>query len=243
MRVGIFSDVHANWEALSAVLGGLEQVGVDRYVCLGDVVGYGADPNLCCDRIRELTMVTILGNHDAAASGRIDYSDYYDAARHVLTWHASILSAENLKWLSELPYESRVEHMTFCHGSPIAVEEFAYLFAPEQAADCLAKWKELNDITFIGHSHLCKAFALAENDVYEVVADSFVLRPGYKYIVSVGSVGQPRDHDNRSSFTVYDSEKRQFEFHRVGYDIETAAKKISAAKLEPSFADRLFLGI
>jgi diadenosine tetraphosphatase ApaH/serine/threonine PP2A family protein phosphatase len=243
MKFGIFSDTHANLEALSAVLGAFQAEGIDKLVCLGDTVGYGANPNECCDLVRRLTAYTILGNHDAAVAGRMDYSYYYDAARQALDLHASILSPDNMTWLQSLPYEVREGHISFCHGSPVNIEEFEYIFAPEQAARCLPEWEHLADVTFIGHSHLCKAFALEQDDVHEVVAQKFELRPGHKYIISVGSVGQPRDYDNRASYTVYDDEARLFEFRRVNYDIDAAAQKIFSAKLERNFGNRLFIGV
>ena len=243
MRIGIFSDVHANIEALTTVLDAYESERIDKYVCIGDTVGYGASANECCDLIRGLAAFTILGNHDAAVAGRMDYSYYYDAARHALDMHSRILSPENMAWLKSLPYEVRDGHVTFCHGSPINLEEFEYIFSTEQAARCLDIWEDLSTVTFIGHSHLCKSFALTRDEVYEVVAEKFVLRPEHRYIVSVGSVGQPRDYDNRASYTIYDTEEKTFEFKRVAYDIDTAAQKIFASDLERNFGNRLFLGV
>jgi putative phosphoesterase len=243
MRIGIFSDTHANLEALTAVLGAFEAEAVDKLVCLGDTVGYGAEPNECCDLVRKHAAFTILGNHDAAVAGRMDYSYYYDAARQALDLHAAILTPANMEWLRSLPYEVREGHISFCHGSPVNIEEFEYIFAPEQAARCLPELERLADVTFIGHSHLCKAFALEPEDVHEVVAQKFELRPGHKYIISVGSVGQPRDYDNRASYTVYDSDARLFEFKRTTYDIDAAAQKIFSAKLERNFGNRLFIGV
>ena len=243
MRIGIFSDTHSNLEALTAVLGAFKHESVDKLVCLGDTVGYGASPNECCDLVREAAAFTILGNHDAAVAGRMDYSYYYDAARQALDLHASLLTPGNMTWLQGLPYEVREGHISFCHGSPLNLEEFEYIFAPEQAARCLPEWERLADVTFIGHSHLCKSFALDRDDVHEVVAQKFELRAGHKYIISVGSVGQPRDYDNRASYTVYDSDARLFEFKRISYDIDTAAQKIFSAKLERNFGNRLFIGV
>jgi len=243
MRIGVFSDTHANLEALSAVMESYRKESIDTYVCLGDTVGYGACPNECCDIVREVAAFTILGNHDAAVAGRMDYSYYYDAARQALDLHAEVLSKANMDWLRSLPYSRRQGDEYFCHGSPVNLEEFEYIFAPEQAALCLPIWDQLGDITFIGHSHLCKAFALTRNEVFEVVAPKFQIRPGHRYIVSVGSVGQPRDYDNRASYTVYDTEDKTFEFKRVAYDIESAAKKIYDADLERNFGNRLFLGV
>jgi diadenosine tetraphosphatase ApaH/serine/threonine PP2A family protein phosphatase len=243
MRVGVFSDTHANLEALSAVLDAFKVEHIDRYVCLGDTVGYGASPNQCCDIIRGLVAFTILGNHDAAVAGRMDYSYYYDAARNALDLHASELSQDNMAWLKGLPYEVREEDLLYCHGSPINLEEFEYIFSPEQASRCLEIWDDLGTVTFIGHSHLCKSFALTRTEVFEVVAPKFIIRPDHKYIVSVGSVGQPRDYDNRASYTVYDTAERTFEFKRVSYDIDAAAQKIFDSDLEPNFGNRLFLGV
>jgi predicted phosphodiesterase len=245
MRLGILSDIHANYEALSAVLEAYKQENIDQYYCLGDTVGYGGSPNECSDLIRNLVVATILGNHDAAVAGRMDYSYYYEAARHALDLHAQLLSAENMAWLKGLPYQIKLEDIDvqLCHGSPVRLEEFEYIFAPEQARECLPIYDSLGAITLIGHSHLCKVFALTENSVEELPPIDFDLQPNRKYIVSVGSVGQPRDYDNRASFTVYDSTRKRFEFKRIEYDIETAADKVLRAKLERNFAHRLFIGV
>jgi diadenosine tetraphosphatase ApaH/serine/threonine PP2A family protein phosphatase len=243
MRIGIFSDTHANIEALRAVLEGFDSERIDKYVCLGDTVGYGASPNECCDLVRELVSFTILGNHDAAVAGRMDYSYYYDAARNALDLHASQLTEQNMAWLKTLPFSFKEDGILFCHGSPLNQEEFEYIFSPEQAARCQEIWEDLGTITFIGHSHLCKSFALTEDEVFEVVAPKFEIRPDHKYIISVGSVGQPRDYDNRASYTIYDSGEKTFEFKRVSYDVDSAAQKIFDSELEPNFGNRLFLGV
>jgi diadenosine tetraphosphatase ApaH/serine/threonine PP2A family protein phosphatase len=188
---------------------------------------------------------TILGNHDAAVAGRMDYSYYYEAARHALDLHAQVLSDENMDWLRGLPYQVKLDHVGvhLCHGSPVRLEEFEYIFAPEQARECLPLYGELGHITLIGHSHLCKVFALTTESVEELPPIDFTLAPDKKYIVSVGSVGQPRDYDNRASYTLFDTETKRFEFKRVEYDIETAADKVLRAKLERNFAHRLFIGV
>jgi diadenosine tetraphosphatase ApaH/serine/threonine PP2A family protein phosphatase len=133
--------------------------------------------------------------------------------------------------------------MQLCHGSPVRLEEFEYIFAPEQARECLPVFDDLPSLTLIGHSHLCKVFALTKNSVEELPPIDFTLEPDKKYVVSVGSVGQPRDYDNRASYTVFDPESRVFEFKRVEYDIETAADKVLRARLERNFAHRLFIGV
>jgi diadenosine tetraphosphatase ApaH/serine/threonine PP2A family protein phosphatase len=245
MRLGIFSDIHANYEALSAVIEAYKSENIDVYYCLGDTVGYGGSPNECADIVRGLAKVTILGNHDAAVAGRMDYSYYYEAARHALDTHAGVLTEENMGWLRGLPYIERLENVGvhLCHGSPVRLEEFEYIFAPEQARECLSIWEDLGHLTLIGHSHLCKVFALTPDSVEELPDVDFTLEPEKRYIVSVGSVGQPRDYDNRASFTIYDSDTRRFEFKRIEYDIETAADKVLRIKLERNFAHRLFIGV
>jgi diadenosine tetraphosphatase ApaH/serine/threonine PP2A family protein phosphatase len=175
----------------------------------------------------------------------MDYSYYYEAARQALDTHASMLSAENAAWLRSLPYQEKLPELglDLCHGSPVRLEEFEYIFAPEQARECLPMFHELGHLTLIGHSHLCKVFALTPTTVEELPATDFTLEPNRKYIVSVGSVGQPRDYDNRASYTIFDSDAKRFEFRRVEYDIETAAEKVLKAKLERNFAHRLYIGV
>ena len=248
MRLGIFSDIHANYEALSAVLESFKHDDIDDYHCLGDVVGYGGSPNECADIVRELATHTILGNHDAAVAGRMDYSYYYEAARHALDVHSEILTPTNTAWLKSLPYSERLKEadVDLCHGSPVRLEEFDYIFAPEQARECLPMFDEMAQLTMIGHSHLCKVFALSPTSamqVEELPATDLTLETGKKYIVSVGSVGQPRDYDNRASYVVFDADSRRLEFKRIEYDIEAAARKVLDVKLERNFAHRLYIGV
>jgi diadenosine tetraphosphatase ApaH/serine/threonine PP2A family protein phosphatase len=216
---------------------------VDRIVSLGDVVGYGASPNPCCDLVRSVTEVTLLGNHDAAVAGRMDYSYYYEAARHALDWSAGVLTDENMAWLKSLPYTYRIGEVGFSHGSPVEPKAYEYIFALEQAKEVAVHVEHLPEVTFIGHSHLCKAFAIGNGEVHDVVAQKFGIRRGYKYIISVGSVGQPRDYDNRACFVICDTGARTVEYLRVEYDIETSAQKIFDAQLALNFGKRLFLGV
>lgn len=244
MRYGIFSDTHANLPALEAVLRSFEAEKVDELICLGDTVGYGPEPEACCKLVRKLAKHTILGNHDAAVSGRMDYSYYYEAARQALDLHASLISEDSMEWLRTLPYKAEDGVTHFCHGSPLDLEEFEYIFTVEQAATCLPIFDELGSATFIGHSHLCKSFAISRERVYEVVTRQFEVRPEFRYIISVGSVGQPRDHDPRASYTIYDTDRGTFEFKRVEYDISQTAQKIfENGSLSDSFGARLFAGV
>jgi diadenosine tetraphosphatase ApaH/serine/threonine PP2A family protein phosphatase len=243
VKIAIISDIHSNIEALTEVMKVVDRLKVDRIVSLGDIVGYGASPNPCCDIVRQNAEMTLLGNHDAAVAGRMDYSFYYDAARHALDWSASVVSEENMTWLRSLPFTYRIGDVGFSHGSPIEPRAYEYIFALEQAREIIPFSADLPEVTFIGHSHLCKAFALGNGEVSDVVAQKFGIRKGYKYIVSVGSVGQPRDYDNRSCFVVYDTDLRQVEYHRVEYDIQTSAQRIFDADLAMNFGKRLFLGV
>lgn len=243
MRIAIISDIHSNIEALTEVVKVIDELRADRVVCLGDVVGYGASPNECCEIIRNLAEVTLLGNHDAAVAGRMDYSFYYEAARQALDWSASVIADEHLAWLKSLPYTYRIGEVGFCHGSPLDPQAYEYIFALEQARELVPYIEELPEVTFIGHSHLCKAFAIGPDDVTDVVAQKFGIKRGSKYIVSVGSVGQPRDYDNRSCFVLYDTDARTVEYHRVEYDIESSAQRIFDADLAVNFGKRLFLGV
>jgi predicted phosphodiesterase len=245
MRIGVFSDIHANLEALRAVQAAYEAERVDRLFCAGDVVGYGASPNECVDSVRGMTTEVVLGNHDAAVGGSMDYSYYYDAARRVLDLHCSLLTPRNMAWLRSLPYSRRYPDLgiKLCHGSPVDEKEFDYIFAPEQAYALLPHFEELDPVTFIGHSHLCRVFALTPHTVEEISQKRFIVDRQRKFIISVGSVGQPRDYDNRASYTIYDTDNREFSFKRVEYDIETSANKIFEARLERNFGNRLFIGV
>jgi diadenosine tetraphosphatase ApaH/serine/threonine PP2A family protein phosphatase len=244
MRIAILSDVHANLEALTEVERTIAERGVDLVVSLGDVVGYGASPNECCEIIHRLAGVALLGNHDAAVTGRMDYAFYYDAARHALDWTAGVLRPEHRAWLAGLPYASRIDEVGFSHGSPLQPEAYDYILASEQATELIPVLETLPRVTFIGHSHLTKVFALqAGSDVIEVSGRKFRLRPGYKYVVTVGAVGQPRDYDNRACFVIHDTEARSVEYVRVPYDIETSAQRIFAARVAANFGRRLFLGV
>src|SRR5271155_948449 len=233
MRLGIFSDIHANYEALSAVMEAYRDEKIDVFYCLGDTVGYGGSPNEGADLVREVAKTTILGNHDAAVSGRMDYSYYNGAPRHAPHAHAAILSETNMAWLKALPYQEMLEEVNvlLCHGSPVRLEEFEYIFAPEQARECLAILDRIGHLTLIGHSHLCKVFALTRTTVEELPSVDFELEPDKKYIVSVGSVGQPRElHDLR-----HGQEALRVQAHRVRHRAcgRQSAARAAGAKLRP----------
>jgi diadenosine tetraphosphatase ApaH/serine/threonine PP2A family protein phosphatase len=242
LRTCILTDIHANLEALTAVLEASKQQKVDRYVCLGDTVGYGADPNACCDLVREHCEFAVLGNHDAAVAGRMDYSYYYAAAREVLDWTAASLTVHNMAWLKGLVYSRPEGPVMYGHASPRDPAAFEYVFALEQAEDLVVRAERLHHLTFIGHSHLQRAFLLGE-PVRDIWAEQVKIEDGLTYLCSIGSCGQPRDYDPRACFGVWDDAAKVVEFHRVPYDAEMTAAKILTAGLSPHFARRLLHGV
>ncbi|HUJ27137.1 MAG TPA: metallophosphoesterase family protein [Myxococcales bacterium] len=242
MRTAILTDVHANLEALTACIAAAEAQNVDRFVCLGDTVGYGADPEAACELVRKKCQFAVLGNHDAAVAGRMDYSYYYAAAREVLDWTAQQLSAPNKAWLQGLPYQVVEGDVCYGHGSPRDPAAFEYVFAMEQAEDLVVRAEKLAPLTFIGHSHLQRAFLLGA-EVRDVWSEQVHIEQGKTYLCSIGSCGQPRDYDPRACFGIWDDSSRRVEFHRVPYNAEKTAKKILSAGLSPHFARRLLHGV
>ncbi len=248
MKIAIFSDVHANLPALEVVLQAYALLQPDMYVCLGDVVGYGGFPEKCCNIVRPLVKHCIVGNHDAAVSGRMEYDFYYDAAKHALDHHKSLLSESNIAWLRNLPYTVMHEDICFSHGSPVAPEAFDYVFNNAQAIGLTDHYHTLAPVTFMGHSHLTKSYELWRDGqavrVREVHGPVMKFDPNRKYVVTVGSVGQPRDNDARACYTLYDTVTRELSFYRIDYDLVTAAEAILAMhQLSPDFGKRLYLGI
>ena len=244
MKIGLFSDIHSNFNALQVVIDFYKEHPCDEYLCLGDVVGYGPQPDECCNTVRDFANVTILGNHDAAVCGRMNYAYYYEAARNVLDYHARLLSPENMAWLKQMPYlHKHQEGFTICHGSPIEPQEFNYVFFIEQAMQLLPKYAELDHITFIGHSHLTKTFALTPTNATDITANTLTFESDKKYFVTVGSVGQPRDYDNRACCTIYDTDLKKLQYFRLPYNIEDTVKKLFASEITYNFGKRLYLGI
>jgi diadenosine tetraphosphatase ApaH/serine/threonine PP2A family protein phosphatase len=243
LRTAILTDIHANLPALEAVLEHAEREGVDRWVCLGDTVGYGAQPNECCELVREKVSFSLLGNHDAAVAGRMSLEWYHPPARAALEWTRHELDDDNRAWLASLPYTVREGDVAFCHGSPVDPEAYDYIFHASHARELLPLWNGLATVTFLGHAHLPRAFALTDEVVETLSDDTFALLPGRKYIFAVGSVGQPRDGDVRSAYAILDDEARTVEYHRVAYAFETAAQRIlRVPQLPPQFAQRLYEG-
>ncbi len=243
MRVAVLSDIHSNLEALEAVLEHASGQSVDRIVCLGDLVGYGADPNLCCDQIRELTDVVVAGNHDHASVGLTDYSRFNRVAQTTIQWTSSMLLVNHRRYLERLPLS--LEHpelrATLVHSTPSRPEVWWYLFGATEAALEFDAFH--THVCFIGHTHVpCTFVKDPGGDVALKPLNRLRLQEGYRYLINVGSVGQPRDGNPDASYLVFDSESAMCDLHRVSYDLQTAKKKILQAGLPPVLAERLSYG-
>lgn len=247
MRIAIFSDVHANIEALEATLAHIETQHVDTMACLGDVVGYGGAPQACSTLVRAHARWTVLGNHDAAVAERMNYDYYYSSARDALDLHRSQLDEENLQWLKTLPWQYRQPGMLLTHGRPDQPKAFEYMFNTSHAQILLEAYDTLEHVNFIGHSHLTHAYRLERGGAQETkdVSGALIrLDKEAKYVITVGSVGQPRDHDPRACYVIYDQSAGTVEYFRIRYDVRAAAMRIwSQDRLSPEFAKRLYLGV
>ena len=245
MRLGIFSDVHANLEALQAVLQAYQEVQIDRYVCLGDIVGYGANPNECCKLVRDLTELVVMGNHDAACCGRLRRDWFNPAARAAVEEHQRMLEAGHMTWLAQLPYRVEMADMLFCHGSPYRQEEFPYILDEADIEAIARHVPDRHPLIFVGHTHRGTAFTFRERPILRVWEDPrevLQILPSHRYVLNVGSVGQPRDGDWRASYTIFDTEARTFELRRTEYDVDAASEKIESLGLPITLSERLFLG-
>lgn len=226
MRIAILSDIHSNLEALTRALEGIESAGVEAVYCLGDVVGYNADPAACVDLVRERCAGIVRGNHDTAVAtdAAVDAlpADGRAAARH----NRQCLSAEQIAFLADLPLTLTVENCTFVHATPGAPTDWTRLTTYPAAQ---AQFDHFDtDLCFVGHTH-----------VPAVVADTlgvFQVRAGHRYLVNVGSVGQPRDQTPKLSFGVFDTDTFDYRNVRLSYDVDGAAQKIQNADALP---DRL----
>ncbi len=238
MKVAVLSDIHGNAEALDAVLACCDARGVGRIVCLGDIVGYGADPGYCVDVIRDRADVIVAGNHDRAAVGLEDLSWMNRFASEAIRWTASTLSTAHADLLSDLPFEHREGDWHFVHGSPEEPETFPYLFTGGDAEPALRATDAR--LTFVGHSHRAFIYADGTGEVVSVEG-SFDVSDA-RCIVNVGSVGQPRDRDPRAAFCLVDDGTPTIELIRVAYDLPSAQAKILEAGLPPFLAERLLSG-
>ena len=240
MRYGIFSDVHSNLEALEAVLAALGGERVDRLLCAGDLVGYGADPAPCVKRLRSCGVAAVCGNHDRAVIGRMPLEWFNEQAAAAVQWTEGHLSAEEKAFLGELPLTWTDGQVTVVHGSLYEPGEFHYVMDLQGAKLCLDL--QQTPVAFIGHTHVPGFFVEEEGGIRFARAGRVTLPAGRKTLVNAGSVGQPRDGDPRAAYCLYDSESRTIEIHRVAYPLERTQGKIRAAGLPEFLAARLAQG-
>ncbi|MFI5322226.1 MAG: metallophosphoesterase family protein [Thermodesulfobacteriota bacterium] len=238
MRYAIISDIHANLEAFRSVLEEINGSEVGRVICLGDIVGYGANPNECVEIIRSRGISSLLGNHDAAACGLSEPLDFNPVARDAVLWTRDELTGENREFLASLPEKELIDGFTIVHGSPS--DPYKYILSSYDAAPEF-ELLEGKSLCFFGHTHVSVCYSLYEGRIAETRAGAFRLRRGAKYLVNPGSVGQPRDRDPRASFLIYD-DRGYVEFRRVEYFIEGAQKKIIESGLNRFLAERLSQG-
>ena len=239
-RVAIFSDVHGNLEALEVVLAKIAEANVDRVICLGDVIGYGAGPNACVQRVNDVSDLVLAGNHDWAAVGLEDPGYFNPVALAAIQWTVQVLHDRNAALLrSHNPFCDEA-NCRYAHASPLEPDMWHYLFDPEDGWTTLVQTDF--DICFVGHSH--RAFVCSASQKTTLMKEGEVqLAQNDRYLVNVGSVGQPRDGDTRAAFALWDQESGNLELHRVSYDVATAQAKILDAGLPAFLAERLGVGM
>lgn len=240
-RIAVFSDIHGNLHALQAVLSAIGRMEIKTLVCLGDVVGYGAFPNECIDEMRRRDVPTLAGNHDHAAIGRTEVRFFNDIARRAVEWTAQRLTPENMQWLERRPYRYELPGgLLFIHASPINPEGWGYVLTFGDARSSFDAFDQR--VCFIGHSHQP---AVVEKDGEELTcpeASAIPLREGCRYLINVGSVGQPRDRNPNACYVTVDLGRNEIEFHREAYDVQAAQQAIRAAGLPEELAERLGFG-
>lgn len=245
MRVAVLTDVHSNRPALETVLASIEEAAVEELWCLGDMVGYGADPDFCTELIRDRCDVCLVGNHDLAVLGELDVSTFSDSAAAAVEWTRANSRPETIEFLRGLEPAGERQEIGLFHASP-RDPVWEYVLSIEQAEAALDAQPQR--VCLIGHSHIALFFTrpddvtpaftqgspAGEGAVLEVTAGEWLLNPG--------SVGQPRDADPRAAWLELDTENWTAHYHRVPYDIEAAAEAILAAGLPSSLAERLQAG-
>ena len=245
MKYLILSDIHSNHEALSAVLARVKRKRWDKVVFLGDLVGYGANPNQTVDMVRALKpLQAIRGNHDKVCSGIENGEMFNRVALQAAQWTQQRLTKSNLEWLYRLPEGPTIVDGAFAisHGTPI--DEDAYIFGEIEALNVFRQ--TAFPLCFFGHSHFPVVFGLSPDAIHTVLTTSPTFRirlePGMRYLVNPGSIGQPRDGSPLASFGMYDSDAKTVTIYRVPYRVERTQKKILDAGLPAPLADRLALG-
>jgi diadenosine tetraphosphatase ApaH/serine/threonine PP2A family protein phosphatase len=241
MKYAIISDIHGNLEALQSVLAAIDKKKVDKILCLGDIVGYGPNPNECVDIVKNISKITLAGNHDYAPLGKLDISYFNPWARCAIDWTAEELNQSSVDFLLSLPLKIEIDSFTIVHSTPYNPQEWNYIIT---IGDAIRNFPEFSgQVCFVGHSHVPLIIAQNENKVYQVLTENpLKLRENDRYIINVGSVGQPRDLNPRAAFAIFDTKEKIYELFRVDYDMTETQRKIRDSGLPEFLADRLEKG-
>ena len=241
MRYAIISDIHSNWEALTAVRKECQKLKMTTLLCVGDIVGYGANPKECLEFIQKNKIASVAGNHDWAVCGRLDYSHFTPDGKAAIEWSRPRLSFEEITYLAGLPLVFRNNDFMLVHASLQDPEHFHYMFEIEDVIEAFSLMDRA--VCFTGHTHIPGIFIESLGRVYRAPGAEAEIQPNCKYMVNVGSVGQPRDGNPLASYGIFDTGTQMIEIKRVPYDIPTAQKKIIEAGLPHALADRLAKGL
>lgn len=240
MRYGVLGDIHSNLEALTVAVDRLDRLGVDQFLQVGDVVGYGADPVPCIETLREIRALCIAGNHDWAVVGKLDSTFFNIHARKAVEWTRSRLDRPHLHFLESLPLTRVVdEHVSLVHGTLDQPELFEYIQTYSDAYRSLAALE--TTVCFMGHSHVPMAFLLNDQIVH-TNSRRVDLSRTRKALVNVGSIGQPRDENPMTAFGLFDTSSRIFTLFREPYDVAKTRDKIAEAGLPELLGERLLFG-
>ncbi|MBI1977859.1 MAG: metallophosphoesterase family protein [Candidatus Omnitrophica bacterium] len=239
MRYAVISDIHSNWEALAKAGEEIEKRKVDEIICLGDVVGYGANPSECLAFVRKISSGIVMGNHDRAIEDTKLREEFNDWAREAIVWTASILSSEEKKQIREfVPIViDKKRSVTWTHGSIHGPSEFHYIFSEFEA--CKSFLVLETNFGFFGHTHVPVLFSHKSKEARYLTAGTYHLTKGERYLINPGSIGQPRDRNPKLSLACFDSDELTLEIIRLDYDNKKAAEKIRKAGLPAYLADRL----
>ncbi len=240
MKYALIADIHANLEGLEVVLEDAKKNNCTRYVCLGDVVGYNPDPKECMKIVRDMGMPCIMGNHDEYCAGDIDLTGFNPHAGHAIKWTRNQLSDEESDWLRRLKYLRMIANFTIVHATLDAPKRWGYVMSKLDAAASFTY--QNTGVCFFGHTHVPLAFIREKNSITGGKYDKLTVEKGKKYLINVGSVGQPRDGDPRAAYVIYNLEEGTIELRRLDYDLEKTQAKILDAGLPERLANRLALG-
>ena len=240
MRYAFISDIHSNWEALKEVLDYCRREKIDRTFCIGDIIGYGSNPRECLDAIRKGRIQSVAGNHDWAVSGRLDPSYFTEDGRAAVMWTRNNVRLDDIEFINGLPVTWAGENFMMVHATPNKPEQFHYVDNIEEAREAFGCFNQ--QICFIGHTHVPKIFIEHDQKIYMMPNTEIELNDQDRYIVNIGSIGQPRDGNPLSSFCVFDSRTKNLQIKRVQYDYKITQNKIMKAGLPPDLASRLAVG-